>query len=540
MTQHPALLQNTDALFAEWDKPDSPGCALAVVRAGEIACKRGYGMANLEYDIPITPTSVFHVASVSKQFTAFALALLAHDGRLALDDDVRRCLPELPDYGHIITLRHLIHHTSGLRDQWDLLSLAGWREDDVKTDGDVLDLACRQKALNFQPGADHRYSNTGYTLMGLVVQRVTGRSLRQFTDERIFQPLGMAATHFHDDHAEVVKNRACAYQLRDGGGYRISIPAFDTVGASSLFTTVEDLALWDGNFEHGRVGGTAVIEQMHARGRLNDGTELGYAFGLAIGEHGGLKVVEHSGGDAGYRSHFLRFPDERLSVILLCNVPMNPHGLARQVAEIWLADRVRLEPAKADSEASEAPAAALPEEELAYKAGAYVNRATSEARKIAFREGKLFLEMGPGYELAPLGAGRFRAPGMPVELAFEPAGAVRPARLRETSTSNPAAPVEYEAVDAPAVTAGELAQLAGRYASEELDATYEVIVRDGGLALRRKKHADAPLSPVTADWHEGGPGTLRFTRDAEQRVTGFTLSTGRIRGLWFERRRGAH
>ena len=196
---------------------------------------RGYGMANFEYDIPITPSSVFHVASVSKQFTTFAVSLLVADGEVAWEDDIREYVPEVPDFGQVITLRHLANHTSGIRDQWDLLGMAGWRfEADVITQGDVLDITSRQTALNFPVGSEYLYSNTGFTLLAVVVERVSGQTLKEFTQERIFEPLGMSGTHFHDDHNTIVPNRAYGYAAVRGGGYRISIPDFDVVGGSMV------------------------------------------------------------------------------------------------------------------------------------------------------------------------------------------------------------------------------------------------------------------------------------------------------------------
>ena len=226
-----------DEIFARFDKQDSPGCALAVIKDGQIVYKRGYGMSNLEYGIPISPSSIFHIASISKEFTAMSIVMLAQQGKLSLDDDVRKYVSEIPDFGERITIRHLIHHTSGLRDQWSLLEMAGWREDDVITEGDILDLISRQKALNFKPGDEHLYSNTGYTLLAVIVKRVSGRSLREFADANVFKPLGMTRTHFHDDHSMIVKDRTSAYQPRAGGGLKVSIPVFDTYGATSLFTT---------------------------------------------------------------------------------------------------------------------------------------------------------------------------------------------------------------------------------------------------------------------------------------------------------------
>ena len=233
--------KRVDTLFQKMDTTVSPGCALAVMKDGRILYKRGYGMADLEHNVPITPSTVFHVASMSKQFTAASILMLAQDGKLSLDDPVRKYIPELPDFGTLVTIRQLIHHTSGLRDQWDLLGLSGWRYSlDLITDDDVLSVVSRQRDLNFPPGSKHLYSNTGYTLLAQIVKRVSGQSYREFTEARIFEPLHMKSTHFRDDHAEIIKNMAYGYEPAKDT-YRISITNFDTVGATSLLTTVEDL-----------------------------------------------------------------------------------------------------------------------------------------------------------------------------------------------------------------------------------------------------------------------------------------------------------
>jgi CubicO group peptidase (beta-lactamase class C family) len=319
-----------DKVFEKWDKTDSPGCALGIYKDGHVIYERGYGMANLNDDVVITPATVFHVASMSKQFTAASIILLAQQGKLSLDDDVHKYVPELPDFGERITIRHLIHHTSGLRDQWALLGLAGWRySKDLITDDDVMSVVTRQKALNFKPGEKYMYSNTGFTLLALIVKRVSGMSLREFTNKNIFEPLGMTHTHFRDDHEEIIKHDALGYEREgDDKPFRMSLTNFDTTGATSLHTTVEDLLLWDENFYHPRVGGPAFVAQMIESGKLNSGEVQDYASGLAFGKYKGLPTVGHGGADAGYRSDMTRFPEQHFSAAVLCNsAEVNPGAL---------------------------------------------------------------------------------------------------------------------------------------------------------------------------------------------------------------------
>ena len=339
MTTHETLEAKVDQLFAEWHKPNSPGAALAVTRNGEITYTQGYGMANLEYDIPITPTSIFDIASVSKQFAAFAITTLAYDGKLSLDDDIRVHLPDVPDFGHTITIRHLLHHTSGLRDWVQSLVIAGDMMDDVISFKHILKMVRHQKALNFEPGAEYLYSNTGYNLLAEIVETITGDSFREWTDANIFKPLGMTNSHFYDDYEMVLKNRAYSYQAVENGGFKHAINNTTALGSSSLYSTVEDLAKWILNFENTQIGEQTVIERMHQRGVLNNGEQISYALGLSIGEYRGLKTVGHSGSWRGFRSHLMRFPEQKFGVVILCNLnTFNPLRLAEKVADIYLAD----------------------------------------------------------------------------------------------------------------------------------------------------------------------------------------------------------
>ena len=330
-----------DTLFEQIIRNDSPGAAVSVIKDGSIIYKNGYGIANMEYDIRITPSTIFHVASVSKQFTTFAIAILADQGKLLLDDDIHKYLPEVPDFGKKINICHLIYHTSGLRDQWELLTLAGWRDDDVITQEHIMKMVRNQKELNFDPGDEYSYCNTGYTLLAEIVERVSGQSFREFTRVNIFEPLGMQNTHFHDDHEMIVKNMAYSYSSDGNGGFKKSVLNFANVGATSLFTTVEDLAKWLDNFDKKIVGGASIINQMLQKGKLNNGKEIDYAFGLAIGEYRGLKTFGHSGGDAGYRSHVVCFPDQKFCVVVLSNLgSFSPSDLAMRVSDVYLADQL--------------------------------------------------------------------------------------------------------------------------------------------------------------------------------------------------------
>ena len=530
-----------DALFASWTGPRAPGCAVSVMRGGELVFARGYGAANLEYDVPITPSTVFHVASVSKQFTALAVALLVADGEVSWDDDIRRHVPELPDFGTPITLRHLAHHTSGVRDQWAMLQMAGWRwGGDVIRQSDVLDLLSRQTALNFAPGSDYLYSNSGYTLLAVVVERVSGQTLRAFTSARLFGPLGMTRTVFRDDHTMLVRDRAYAY-ARDGfGRYRLSIPDFAIVGASSLFTTVEDLARWNGNFTSGEVGGPDVLRQLQAHGALDDGARLSYAFGLVHGTHRGRPTIGHGGTDAGYRSEFLRFPDEDLAVAVLCNTGRaSPGRLALEVADVFLppppgaaspspeADRPSAPPRP------RAPAAGRAETgggtaDSASLAGYYLRPGNDVPLRVVARGDDLVL-LGAGAQqsLRPAGEGRFLLGGT-TEVTFTPGGG-EPPTLR---VGDPSRPV-YDRQMAARPSAEAFVAYAGSYYSDDLAVGYTFRVESGRLVLWNRKLGRIPLAPTFADGFYARGWSFTFRRDDAGAVSGFTVSTSRAWNIVF-------
>lgn len=333
-------------MFLGSDQLPGPGAAVAVMKDGKIIFSKGYGYADLESDRKITPTTIFHVASVSKQFTAFAIAMLVDQGKLSLNDDIRKYLPEMHDFGTPITINHLVHHTSGLRDQWNLLMMAGWRLDDVITMDQIMRIVSKQRELNFKPGEEFVYCNTGFTLMAEIVKRVTGQTLNEWTKASVFEPLGMTNTFFYDDHERVVPNRAYSY-FKDGrtGEFKKSVLSYANAGATSLFTTVEDLNVWALNFETMKVGNANVMKMMHEPFILNKGDTTDYAMGQSIGKFRGVKSVNHSGGDAGFRSFLVRFPDQHVSIAVASNyAQFGPGGLAFAEANIVLGDA--LEPEK--------------------------------------------------------------------------------------------------------------------------------------------------------------------------------------------------
>jgi CubicO group peptidase (beta-lactamase class C family) len=526
-----ALTAKVDAIFAEREKPGSPGCALGVFRNGEIEYARGYGLASLEHSIPITTKTIFDLGSVSKQFTAASIILLAQQGKLSLEDEVRRWVPELRDYGQRITIRHLLNHTSGLRDYLTLFSLSGVDFDGVTNDDDALRVIVRQKELNFSPGSEYLYSNSGYFLLSVIVKRASGKSLREFAQASIFDPLGMNNSHFHDNHTELVPLRATAYAPREKSGWRLDMSGFEQTGDGAVFTSVEDFLQWERNFENKKVGGAALLEELEARGKLSNGETIDYAAGLVHSTFKGIRVVGHGGSWAGYRSAFLRAPQEKLAVVCLCNFAnAQPDQYARRVLEVYLADRM-----SAAAKPEESQAVQVSEEELKRWAGIYRSATTGTVRRLQFRDGKLRADtFGPSStELIPLGSGRFRVLGPPVKvvLNFSPAQGATPARV--TVEVEGSRPETMEAVASFEPTLEQLSDFTGDFNSDELDAPWKLRVEDGKLTLRIGNNPARTLAPTFRDAFISQGVQLIFTRAADGKPSGFSIQAGRVRNIRF-------
>jgi CubicO group peptidase (beta-lactamase class C family) len=522
-----------DEVFKQWAKPGTPGAAVAVIQDGKLTYQKGYGAATLEYDVPITPDTVFHVASVSKQFTAMSIVLLEQDGKLSLDDDVHKYLPELPDYGHRLTIRNLLQHTSGIRDQWQTLGLAGWRLDDVITQKQILRMLFRQKELNFEPGTKHLYSNGGFTLLAEIVARVSGKPLPEFCDERIFRPLGMSRTHFHDDHRRIVPNRAYSYESA-GSGYRASPLNYANVGATSLFTTAPDLAKWLDNFREPKVGEAKAVARLQEQAVLANGETVPYALGLAIGNYRGLRTISHGGSDAGYRSYVVWFPEQRLGIVVLSNrANFNPTTTANQVATIYLGQHMTAEPPKAQTAERTfirlAPGAIDPYE------GHY--RLGDLLIQVAKKDGKLMAAPvgSPLLELKPVSALRFYAEQMQAEVEFIPkAGTTMGIKLTRQGGT-----VEGERVTFAPFDPKDLERYPGTYWSDELETQYTVILKDGKLIADHSHHGEIALAPVAKDQFRSATWFMpevKFSRDATGRVTEMALGGNRVGGVRFVRR----
>jgi CubicO group peptidase (beta-lactamase class C family) len=533
-----ARIDRTNQIFAEWDRVDSPGCAVGVVRDGELAFERGYGSANLDYNVPLTSQSVFYMASTSKQFAAASIALLALRGELSLEDEVSKYIPEFPTYETPITIRHLIHHTSGVRDYLGLRSIAGRDFEDFFDMAWAVELISRQEDLNFEPGSEFLYSNSGYLLLAEIVGRVTGQPLAEFGRENFFAPLGMPATHWGDDRHRVVANRVTSYDERSDGTQRRYLKNFHAMGDGNLLSSVADLVQWDRMFYDTTDTWLPLVELMHTPGVLNDGTTLDYAFGLFAGEYRDRRTISHGGAFLGFRTELLRFPDDGFTSIVLCNFgAANPTTYAQQVADVWLFDEVdsvaELSPA---ADAVEAPRIELPPSAMASLAGTYRTPDVPLGDVVvSLGDAVLLLEAaGETFTLVPTAPQSFRSVDGPTPLRVRFGTEDGRTTLRLFLPGDQEILLtESEEVEPPTPT--DLGAFVGSFYSVEVDATYLVFQRDGQLFVERRGSDDAVLRPMSESKFAVGGSTLTFTRNSDGRVDGFSLDAGRVRGLRFVR-----
>jgi CubicO group peptidase (beta-lactamase class C family) len=514
-----------DKLFAQWDRADSPGAAIVVVNDGAVVYQHGYGCADLEHRIPITPQTLFDVASVAKQFTGLSVAMLVQQGKLSLTDDIHKYLPDVPDFGKPITIHHLVHHSSGLRDWPETLALSDMDLEGPITLDTILEMVRRQRELDFAPGSEEQYSNTGYNLLAATVAKVTGQSFRAWTDRNLFQPLEMKHTLVCDNPAEVVVNRASSYAPEGKNRFHQVVSQLAAPGSSSLFISAEDMGRWLLNFQTARVGGQAAIELMQQPGKLNNGEKRSYAFGLALGKHQGMTTVSHGGSWAGYRSQTIWVPEKRFAAAILANTSnMDTWALALKVTDLYLGT------SPAPSKQSPAPAPATVKADPAawepflgtYRLGPgwllTITREGDQLMAQATREDK--------FPMKPVSGTNFfvKAYGQLVAFVRQSSGAV----------TN----LLYRGINAPKLTVPEstparLAAYAGNYWSEELRVITRLEIHDGSLAVCLRSGRWVHLLPTGADSFDtdyGGIG-LQFARNSAADVTEVKVSGSRVRNL---------
>lgn len=527
-----------DSIFAAYDKPDAPGCALGVLQNGQITYGRGYGSADLEHSIPITTATLFDVGSTSKQFAAASILLLAQEHKLALTDEVRKYIPELPRYGPSLTIDNMMRHTSGLRDYAGLLELAGHSLQEVTTDSQALALIVHQRHLNFPSGSRFEYSNTGFFLLSVIVKRVSGMPLADFARTRIFLPLGMTHTQYRNHFDMLIPNRAMGYAPSDSEGvFKNSMSNWEQTGDGAVHISIDDIMKWDENFYTPRVGGESMVSQLQQRGTLANGDSISYARGLFVGTYRGLRRVEHGGDWIGYHASYARFPVQHTSIALLCNSDgISPVALGDRVADIVLAKFFTVPKADGATTALAPPGIASQPSE-APLAGGYFASSTGEVVRILRKADSLSLGyVGHSFPLERKGPLAYVVNGLPVGVTFEHSGAGPPRAVWLRIGSADSTRAERFVPVSP--TIAELRSYAGRYHSAELGVTWSVVLVNGRLTLQNAPSDltdTGPLVPAMQSTFTAGDGVLQFVRDKSGRVMGMTLSASRMRGIEFER-----
>ncbi len=505
----------TAKVFAAWNSTHGPGCAVGIARGGKTLLERGYGMADLAGGRPITPATILESGSVAKQFTATAVLLLMQDGKLSLDDDARKYLPELPQYGRTITVRHLLTHTSGLREWSNLVAWQGWpRGSRVHTQDVVYDVITRQQSLNYPVGDYYSYTNSGFLLLRTLVERVSGKTFAAFTAERIFAPLGMTNTQWRDDFTRVVPGLAQAYSRGRDGSWHLDMPMDNIVAAGGLWTTVGDWLIWNDALTKKALG-SAVGDSITRQMRLTSGLEIQYALGLTVSRYRGLRQIAHSGSTAGYSTYLVRYPErDNLSIAVMCNAAGAP---ATAYAHAIVDAIVPSLPNEIGPEITQRPVA-----ELETYAGLYRDTRTNMLSELTLSQGQL---RRGGARLQPLKDGGFLAGAARLRIAPNARGVMT---LHQPTADGDTVVFVREATQRWVPSAAELASLAGRYRNDEIGATYTVRVEDGRLRITTRPGASEVLRPSYKDAFEGSGETVWFTRDRRGRVTAMHFGSGRV------------
>lgn len=524
-----------DQVFATWSKPGSPGCSVGIGKNGQLLYERGYGLANLELGVPIAPTSVFEAASISKQFTAMSIMLLVERRRLSLDDEVRKYLPEMPDYGNPLTIRHLLNHTSGLRDAFLILELSAPEDEYGDRNDVILKQLARQQSLNYKPGTESFYNNGGYVLAAIIVKRVSGQPLAAFADANIFTPLGMTSTRFQDDPSVVIPNRASNYYRQAGNWRFVPFGAQPgAVGNSGLSTTARDLLRWAGNLADPQVGSASLLAEMQKPSALTSAEGTTWGLGFEIGEHRGARFVGHGGGDRGIDNYFAWYPQQQLAIAVLCNTDnTGARELTQRIADFFVPAAPTEQ--KAAIAAPPAPAVTLSSEQLEGKAGLYREAGGDTFVRIFVRDGELRFAFGTGtfesLRLVPVSEARFTIGESTFALEFTPPARAKVLRSfageKQTGT--------LERVEPFSPSPAQLRAYAGVYASDELNAEWTIAGHGSTLVIRRLGNADTVVEPLATDMFTTIGDFMTFSRDARGTITGLTLTSTGVRSLRLER-----
>ncbi len=530
-----STIKKIDNLFQEWNNTFSPGCTIGIVINDQLVFSKGYGMANLEYGIPNTPQTIYHMASVSKQFTAYSIVLLAKQGKLSLEDDIHKWLPWFPVLKEKITIRNLLNHTSGIRDQWQLLAISGTRLDDVITQDQIIKVLSKQQALNFKPGEKYTYSNSGYTMLAEIVKAVSGQTLRQFSDSAIFKPLGMNSTHFHDDYTEIEKNRAYSYDRIDSTHFANSILSYSNDGATSLFTNIPDMSKWVMNFYDIKAGDQKTIDELTRNGILNSGEKISYAEGIVSNTYKGWRQFSHAGSDAGYRTNVSIFPDLKMGFMVFSNLGgFNPTVKTNQIADLFIKDttseKTDIQKAPRDS------MAAVLKDTLSLKKfmGSYIS---DEGLLFRFelKNSRLYyyVQDESNFLIKELNDTFSIATAPEIKIVF---GINSIDTIVNIIVPNDQVYHLTKFTATPVYSDEQLKKYTGTYYCPELDCKYGIVLKDHALMLTNVKYNDTKLTLSSPDdlisdyWWMNH---LKILRDKNKMITGFEVNSGRVMHVKF-------
>jgi CubicO group peptidase (beta-lactamase class C family) len=527
--------QAIDSIFTEWNKTDVPGCALGIIKEGKLIYAKGYGLANMEYDIPNSASSVFRIGSTSKQFTAASIVLLAEKDKLNLDDNLKSLFPDFPEYAEKITIRHLLNHTSGIRDYLQISYLKGLDDDDYYTDDNVMKWLINQTDLNFAPGEEYLYSNSGYWLLGQIVKKVAGINMAEFAKKEIFEPLEMDYTHFHNDHTQIVKNRASGYMPSENDSYRISMTTLDMIGDGGIFTTINDIKKWDDAYYTSEVLSQDFWKMMTQQGILNNGEVIDYASGLFISEYKGLKTISHGGSFVGFRAELLRFPDQQLSIAIFANRgDANPSRMANQVADILLKDKLIEKVIKKDKKVK----IAITEDEFqtTQLVGDYEIQPGVVAKLSIKNDSLNVLQTWnkATYNILKVSGNTFQMSGNEnIRFSFSNLKDGFTQTLTVIQDDRETKAERRKEVDLSGI---DLIDYLGSYYSKELDVTYDFEIENGILktGIKEKKSLmDCTISEIDQFTMEFG--MIRFQR-TDGLISSFELDSGRVKKLKFHKK----
>ena len=526
-----AWTSRIDSLFTEWNRPNHPGGAIGVAKDGKIFFSKAYGLASLEYLVPNSTNTIFNTGSVSKQFTAMGIVRLEEQGKLSFDDEIHQHIPELPDFGHPITIRHLLHHTSGLRSLHALFALAGWRGDDARTNEDLNRIILNQHGLNFEPGTEYLYCNTGYMLMVNIIENTTGAKFPAWMRENIFEPLGMIHTYVEDQYNRVVTDNATSYYGREG--FDRAVEYWGYVGSGNMHSTTADLLKWLSNFRAPQKGWESAFRKMQTVDPFKDGTPNDYAFGVVVDKYLGKGRIRHGGAIGGFRAFVATYPKEGLDIVVLTNFSAgNPGGNADAIARIILGA-----PGAENTKTTEISSIALTEPALKKFEGTYWNRRQKYLRKIYLKNDTLryFRSEENESALIPIGSNSFAMAGVGEGLTVTFEGAA--AKRQMVVASEDATPAQLAFVETTEATEAERASQAGTYYSTEVETTYRISEEEGEMQVYHPRHGSFPMKRLFRDVYsaEGPAGIVEIQRNPEGAVTGILISNGRVRNAWFEK-----